>query len=704
MADERDEAGTAQGAGVPRGDSWSARLPWNEARTARRERDHARSERDAARRALKALRVERDVALTSLATAQAERDAGREELARLQSESERARAESSERLLQRTADVIEELRGVHSLAESTAGSVRALRDELMTSSPVRSDAAAGDHVLEHLRSGDEDSRYLASPFVCGAIGQWDERTLARLVRNAPVSVAPIVKDGRLALFSSGETLRWGSATSAGYCWGALAQGSVPSDWADASERWMATGAAIGQSGIAVHADALGFQDLYYRRMGDAVYFAVRIDPLVDLDDTRLHVDWGAWASMLAVTSPVGDATPFVEIRRLRAATAWVSRGGKLALESFEPSWLAVDPDPRSSAEAIVDLIESTILPGRSARITLSGGWDSRLLAILAKRRRSMVTAFTTSHDDGYELDLEFARPVAAALGMEHQEVVPDDEAWVRNYAVVRRRTEFQTVHHTWFMPLYRQLHHGRAPVLDGLAGDVLFKNLFVTQELVAERDPGRLWQGMWSSLGGASLADEDLLRPAVREALTALSQEAFKDATSTTADHPAAATLGILGTRTARAIASSPLLLLSPEATVELPFVDAHVVASALRVPLDAKVDGQFYQRMLEAADREIAALPSTNTVKPSGRRSPRRLMLPSSLNALTSHIRASEFVRDLLEPGTLDGVLDTPISNRRYRSLTWASILGHWLSQYESSLVLDKIPWVDTGRSVEHG
>ena len=129
----------------------------------------------------------------------------------------------------------------------------------------------------------------------------------------------------------------------------------------------------------------------------------------------------------------------------------------------------------------------------------------------------------------------------------------------------------------------------------------------------------------------------------------------------TSAQH-ARATLGILTTRTARANRVVPLLLLAPDATVELPFASGQVGTTVLRVPREAKGDGRFHKRMLDAADPKIAALPSPNTVKPRGPRGPRRLPMPDSLNALTAQIHTSDPVMVMLEPAGRDGMLGAPM------------------------------------------
>jgi len=64
--------------------------------------------------------------------------------------------------------------------------------------------------------------------------------------------------------------------------------------------------------------------------------------------------------------------------------------------------------------------------------------------------------------------------------------------------------------------------------------------------------------------------------------------------------------------------------------------------------------------------------------------------MTPESLDALTSHIRSSEVARRMLQPDVRRNLVDPPVDLRQYRTLTWLSIFGQWLSEYESCLVVE--------------
>lgn len=537
--------------------------------------------------------------------------------------------------------------------------------------------------------------FRARPFVCGALGDWAEPLMRELVANAPANLTTTVADRHLRLHASNRLRSWRTGDRRGRLWGAVAVGPPPRSWKEASETRMAAGVETGADGdIALHTDALGMQDLYFRRIGGAVYFAGRIEPLIRLGAARLHIDWNAWASTLALTGPVGDATPFSEIKRLRAAEAWVWSDGRLRLDSFEPSWTAVEPDPGFSPGEAVDTVAHALKPSRRTVITLSGGWDSRLLGALASRRLRRMRAWTTSADDGLDLDLDYAGPVAEALGIRQQVLIPGEEAWVEEHAAVRERTGFQTTLHTWLMPLARELHRHRAPVLDGLAGDVLFKALLATPEAVAERDAARRTRLMWEALEGKRLRENPLLRPEVLASFIERSERDFAAEVRGLAGHHAAPTLATLRTRTARSIAPAPLWLMGPEVALEFPFLHPGVLEAALRVPMEAKIGGGFYRRMLSVVDPRIAALPSTNDPLPEGIRwKPRRQASVSALKAATDRIRASETVTGLfapeaqarlLEPDVLD---PSRVKMSHVRVLQWASLFAHWLEHHRPFL-----------------
>jgi asparagine synthetase B (glutamine-hydrolysing) len=463
---------------------------------------------------------------------------------------------------------------------------------------------------------------------------------------------------------------------------------------------VAAGLHISADEATLHTDALGIQDLYTRRVGEAIYFSVRIDPLLRLTDAKLHTDWTAWASIYAFTSPLSDATPFTEVRRMTAATAWVAAEHGLRPSRFEPRWLATEPDGTVSPRDALKAVDDCVPAGGDLAVTLSGGWDSRLLAILARRRSDHVVAWTTSGDDGRDRDIDLAGPVADALALDHQTVVPGPDAWHEELTPVRRRFDFQTTHHVWFMPLARAVYERPERFLDGLAGDTLFKagrfERKVQAGAEAQDDHHRLF---WKALAENRLKDPDRLAPGVAAQFEARSRESLIEAISPFDGHSAATTLSVLHTRTTRAIAMSPLRLLTPTVHIGLPFVSPDVIDAALRVPVADKLGGAFYREMLIAADSRVARLPSTNDGGRKGKRGPRRQTTPAALRAMTQTIRSSETVVGLLGPEFCRALDDVDTLHRLghtvqgHRVLNWASLFAEWRSTYADVLADDDGP-----------
>jgi hypothetical protein len=548
-------------------------------------------------------------------------------------------------------------------------------------------------------SADGDLAFRSRPFVCGAIGRWDPTVAERLRGAAPQPLRMIFGSESALLCATSGLDEWTDGARRGFYWSPLASGLAPASWQSAAERRLAAGLVVDADEAVLHTCALGLQDLYVREMGDALYFAGRIDPLTELDDAPLHADMAAWASVLGLGCPVGEATGFVEIRRMVAATAWQACSGRLRRLSFEPAWLAVEPVDSADPDEVVDLVADQI-PTDAERLAvpLSGGWDSRLLAALAARRsRTTPHTWTCSTDDGHEFDLTMAGPVADALGLEHHLVVAGPDAWLENRQAARARMQYQTWHHTWFMPLARALWRQRdAAALDGLAGDLLIGGGgFASADLRTSASSMDLRLAFMGRLAGDRLRDNDMLAPATSEWAEDAVRAGFLQCTDRFDGHPAVLTLSQLVTRTARSIALAPTWLLGPETRVHLPFVHPDVITAALRVAEERKVDGAFYRRVLETGcGPHVASLPSTHD--PQRRSAPvfRRQNSPAALAAMAESIGADEDVRALLSPQMLAALADPEALAPLVRgpiprvTLQWADMLAHWRRRYADRVV----------------
>ncbi|MGH3474152.1 MAG: asparagine synthase-related protein [Aeromicrobium sp.] len=541
----------------------------------------------------------------------------------------------------------------------------------------------------------EVTDFRAHPYVCGAIGRLDEQLLQRLRDASPGTLHEARRSARAVLFASSDLPRWQHGDDSGHYWFPLTDGSDPTSWEDAAGRRNAAGLQDGPRGTTLHADSLGFQDLYTRHIDEALYFSVRIDPLLRLTEAKLHTDWTAWASIAGLNAVTSDATPFLEIRRTTAAAAWMADDHGIHRTGFEPSWLSAEPDGSMTPAEAIALVDQQVPDTERLSVCLSGGFDSRLMAILGGRHSEQVLTWTTSGDDGRDLDLDLATAVTETLGHEHHTLVPGQDAWLDELPTVRRRFDFQTTYHNWFMPLARALHERHEPVLDALAGETLFRaGSFVREQPAGDED-----NALWNRISQNRLKDQTRWAPGVAADLEKRSRESFAEVASRFDGHPAAQTLGTLHTRVARATATCSLRLVAPESQVFVPFVHPDVIDAALRVPVADKLEGAFYREMLLQADSQVAQLPSTNDDGPKAKRGPRRQTSKKSLQGLARMIAGDDSVVRLLGPDQRQALDDIDLLQRigstwnGHRQLNWASLLAEWRATYADVLADDDGP-----------
>ena len=242
----------------------------------------------------------------------------------------------------------------------------------------------------------------------------------------------------------------------------------------------------------------------------AVYFASRIDPLVTALPRRLTIDWRAWASIFFLRFPLGERTPFLEVKRLRpfSTLEWdeerrapphrrtsVALGGDRASIS---TWSAA---PTPCVEAMRDAIAP--LEASPVTCTLSGGRDSRLLLCLLAERGQDVRALTVNPDNGHDREESIAAAVAGALGVRHSTVeggAADFWAETRERAL---RVDYQLAAPPWAMPLVAALSGASGAATDGLALDTLAQagDTYYSESMIrpdgTPRSPRRCGPGSW---------------------------------------------------------------------------------------------------------------------------------------------------------------------------------------------------------------
>ncbi|ADG87599.1 hypothetical protein [Thermobispora bispora] len=558
-----------------------------------------------------------------------------------------------------------------------------------------------------MRNG-EWPRFLARPYVCGAIGPYDPAKLGLLARSGPAVTA--VHTGReAALFSSGPLTPYRADPGAtAYAWGDRrpAADAGADGWLPVAEAYETPGLIDAPGEVTLHTGAFGLVDVYYLADGDAVYFAGLIEPLLALARRPYRVNWRAWAAILKLTYPLLDDTPYEDVKRLPGATAliWSRTGRRLRLDRRAPWWVRREPIDRGvTARDMVALLHRALEPYDRVLVPVSGGYDSRLLASVAVARGMDVESWTTSPDDGLDTDIDFARYITRELGIPHR-IVPQDPARYPEEALwVARRLEYLTSHHAWYAPFAREVHRAGRPVVDGLAGGPLMKNFLISSDAVAAGTGAARREALLASLATGA-PHIPVLGDAAREWIDDQVRTAFLQATSMLHGHRAELPLSVLHTRTVRGIARSPLGLAGPEVTPVFPFLHPEFFEAALSVPVSRKEGGRFYREILRAANPRVAALPSTNEPLLPNRRVPLRSNGPVARE--WNHrmlVRAAE-IPGLLSPQMLEVVEAGPDALTAFGS--WNSrfwlralvLFGAWLTDYGEALGDLTPPWHGDG------
>jgi glycosyltransferase involved in cell wall biosynthesis len=565
---------------------------------------------------------------------------------------------------------------------------------------LRATVAAGrlaDEQKSDARTEPMDFRW--RPFVCGAIGAWEETELRALRDAVPIQLERIYQDNHAVLFASGQVREWRNDQEQGFYWWPFAAAQPPSNWQSAAEDNLAAGLVVDAQSAVLHTCALGLQELYIRTVGRAVYFSVRIDPLLALESGALRPDPVAWACTFALGCPIGDSTPFVEVRRATAGAMWRARRESQSApvgSSFEPRWVAEEGGSEPSPGSFAELLRAAVPEQGRYNIPLSGGRDSRLLAALARRRLQddRLAAWTISTDDGSERDIALAGPVADELGLTHRVLVPSVDSWPADAAAVRSRLQYQSWYHTWYLPLARLLRGDDAAILDGLGGGLLLDGtFFMAPDVTGQPSSKGQRIALLRRLTQRRLGHPTLLSPEAASWVEKTVEETFLSATSHLDGHRHMLPLSVLATRTTRAIALAPLWLLAPEAGVYTPFIHPDVICAALRVPLSRKLAGQFYAELLQAVAGAAATLPLSKDQPRRERPIARRQTSPPALDAIASAIGRDPSVRMMLGPLSRAAVTDRDIGLRVVRSrnehvtLLWAALLAEWHERYRDRL-----------------
>ena len=388
----------------------------------------------------------------------------------------------------------------------------------------------------------------------------------------------------------------------------------------------------------------GAVPVYVADDGTSARFSSRLFALTA--GAPVRADWDAWADVLAAGAPLGGKTTVAGVRRLRPWESVHVQDSTVRFERERWPWLDVQEDSTARIEDVADALTSTLTRLAEDHLllsTLSGGWDSRILAAAgaavsrvapahaagAHAAPTPPVAITTSSDTGIVLEELVAAQVAHRLGLEHTIVVPRVDRFESDIRRFVDAVDHQTSYHVWLVPVLERIAGVDGLVLDGLGGGLMLGGDFTGGDDRAARIAGLL-----KYLQGA----EQVLRPeavrGIRERSRA-SFDAFDADWPDIADHPFEATFTAYLNRTLPGISQSPYGLVARTHAVATPFLSDEVARACLRIPAAAHAGGALYPRLTALFDPELAALPTAQRMVPWPRPHPRRITADESVAVL---------------------------------------------------------------------
>ena len=479
--------------------------------------------------------------------------------------------------------------------------------------------------MDDARSTAGLTRKPALAIACGALGAFDPSRVSAIAEALPTPTRVEHEDRHSILMLDREPLRWESQPDSGLVWSEHPGAETAKDvgrWEDAATDLLASGLAIQGESRLLHASVSGVQPLYFQAERDAVYFATRVDALARTAPTLLSIDWDAWAAILTLRHPLGDRTPFAEIRRLGPFERLCWEHGSVKRSTGRWPWAEVEPrlSLDEGAGAVVETMrEALALPAGPVTCLLSGGWDSRIsAALLAQANRDGVLTLTTQPDTHEDRETAAAAAVAKAFGLQHEVVAGEPERRWDDLTLLAERADFQTPRPPWRMALLPAMRaRPAAPTLDSFcldvwaaAGDRFFGP--------GASDPSGGLGGVhevWSELERRASARNPFLKRELTRALQGSARAQFVRDSQRFDGHPLRAVLTFYCTRSVRGIALGPFAVHGAETPMLLPYTNDALVRSMLAIRMSAKENAALYHALFEAIDPRLATLPSTRSL-----------------------------------------------------------------------------------------
>ena len=233
--------------------------------------------------------------------------------------------------------------------------------------------------------------------------------------------------------------------------------------------------------VSLGTDRFGYFPLYYALQNERFIFGSSLE-FVKNQLERREPDYEAWEELMVLGDVIGEKTTVKQIKRLQEGTRINIKTNGIEFHRF---WRPEVPDPvdeskyvRENNVLLEEAMSLTVGQSRAKAVLLSGGEDSRRIALAAARQDLAADFYTQEsiYKGRYRVhvdrDVRLAARVAALLGRPHHiEPMPHIDQHLSNSKLRDTRLGFECIAHEWLLPLARRISP-ESLIYDGVVGDI----------------------------------------------------------------------------------------------------------------------------------------------------------------------------------------------------------------------------------------
>ena len=353
--------------------------------------------------------------------------------------------------------------------------------------------------------------------------------------------------------------------------------------------------------LRISSSHLGFDPVYYHQGEDEIALSPSLVRLLLLG-APTDIDEDALSVFLRMGYFLADWTPFRAIRRLNPGVDCFWPDSRLS-GRFEIPHVRTNVMNRDDAiDAYAELFRNAvrrILPEGEIVLPLSGGQDSRhiLFELLeAGRMPRAVTLHRWAPD--IDDDLPIARTLAERFGLPHI-TLPTDWSLIRAETEKNALTDFCADEHGWMLPLRRFMLQQTAVAFDGIGGDVMSADLYLTSPLLDALQDGRAYDAAEMLMGQEWIWQGVLNAEFYARVARDRAKELLKREIDRHLDAPNPASSLQFWTRTRREISLMGFKLIGD---VRMPYLDRNLYDHLASLPGHYFLDKTFHRETIARA------------------------------------------------------------------------------------------------------